>query len=145
MLLAASVLADSGCVSASLAQIVRGSKQDADFQLQPVGAPGPRFRLGSAAAGKVIRAAASARARARFRVLGILRVRAGDAQPFRRRRAARVSLARTAAFGSFYFGFAAVFAVAVAISIAGLAFRRFVVRPRWLGAAVVSNPASSRC
>jgi Fe-S oxidoreductase len=33
----------------------------------------------------------------------------------------------------FYFWFAAIFAVAVAISIAGLAFRRFVIRPRWLG------------
>ena len=35
--------------------------------------------------------------------------------------------------GKFYFWFAAIFAVAVAISIAGLAFRRFVIRPRWLG------------
>jgi Fe-S oxidoreductase len=37
-------------------------------------------------------------------------------------------------FGRFYFGFTAVFAFAVAVSIAGLAFRRFVVRPQWLGA-----------
>jgi Fe-S oxidoreductase len=35
-------------------------------------------------------------------------------------------------FGRFYFWFVAVFAVAVAISIAGLAFRRFVIRPKWL-------------
>jgi Fe-S oxidoreductase len=35
--------------------------------------------------------------------------------------------------GKFYFGFAAIFAIGVAIGIAGLAFRRFVVRPRWLG------------
>jgi Fe-S oxidoreductase len=35
--------------------------------------------------------------------------------------------------GGFYFGFAAVFAVAVAVSIAGLAARRFLVRPKWLG------------
>ncbi|MGA2598400.1 MAG: heterodisulfide reductase-related iron-sulfur binding cluster [Bryobacteraceae bacterium] len=35
--------------------------------------------------------------------------------------------------GQFYFLFAAIFAVGVAIGIAGLAFRRFVVRPRWLG------------
>src|SRR5260221_4166562 len=34
---------------------------------------------------------------------------------------------------SFYFAFAAVFAVAVAISIAGLFVRRFLVRPKWLG------------
>lgn len=35
---------------------------------------------------------------------------------------------------SFYFAFAAVFALAVAISIAGLFVRRFLIRPRWLGA-----------
>src|SRR5580765_1323394 len=36
-------------------------------------------------------------------------------------------------FGGFYFGFVAVWAVTVAISIAGLFVRRFVVRPKWLG------------
>jgi len=35
-------------------------------------------------------------------------------------------------FGRFYYWFVAVFAVAVAVSIAGLAFRRFVLRPKWL-------------
>jgi Fe-S oxidoreductase len=42
-------------------------------------------------------------------------------------------LDRTGIFGAFYFGFAAVFAIAVAVSISGLTFRRFVVRPKWLG------------
>lgn len=36
-------------------------------------------------------------------------------------------------FGSFYFGFVAVWAVVVAISITGLFVRRFLVRPVWLG------------
>jgi Fe-S oxidoreductase len=36
-------------------------------------------------------------------------------------------------FGGFYFGFVALWAVAVAISIAGLFVRRFLVRPVWLG------------
>ncbi len=36
-------------------------------------------------------------------------------------------------FGEIYFLLAAAFAVAVSIAIAGLAFRRFVIRPRWLG------------
>ncbi len=36
-------------------------------------------------------------------------------------------------FGRFYFGFVAVWAVAVAISIAGLFVRRFFVQPKWLG------------
>jgi Fe-S oxidoreductase len=37
------------------------------------------------------------------------------------------------AFGQFYFDFAAVFALACALGIAGLFVRRFMVRPRWLG------------
>ena len=41
--------------------------------------------------------------------------------------------ARSGGFGMFYFGLAAIFAVAVAVSIAYLAFRRFVLRPVWLG------------
>ncbi len=36
-------------------------------------------------------------------------------------------------FGSFYYGFVAVWAIAVAVSIFGLFWRRFVVRPKWLG------------
>lgn len=36
-------------------------------------------------------------------------------------------------FGALYFWFAFAFAVCCAVSIAALAFRRFVVRPRWLG------------
>ncbi len=43
---------------------------------------------------------------------------------------------RESAFGFAYFGFVALFAIAVAISIAGLAYRRLVTRPRWLGAKV---------
>ena len=35
--------------------------------------------------------------------------------------------------GAVYFWLAFVFAAAVAVSIAGLAFRRFVIRPKWLG------------
>ncbi|HEX7362064.1 MAG TPA: heterodisulfide reductase-related iron-sulfur binding cluster [Bryobacteraceae bacterium] len=36
-------------------------------------------------------------------------------------------------FGAFYFWFAFVFALFCAAAIAGLAFRRFVLRPKWLG------------
>ena len=42
-------------------------------------------------------------------------------------------LSREGGFGKAYFAFVAVFAVAVAVSIAGLAIRRFVARPSWLG------------
>src|SRR4051812_43129677 len=42
-------------------------------------------------------------------------------------------LTQDSGFGSFYFGFVAVWAVAVLVSITGLFIRRFLVRPRWLG------------
>jgi Fe-S oxidoreductase len=42
-------------------------------------------------------------------------------------------LSREGAFGRFYFGLAALFAVAVAVSITGLFIRRFFIRPKWLG------------
>jgi Fe-S oxidoreductase len=42
-------------------------------------------------------------------------------------------ISRESLAGRVYFGFVAVFAVAVAVSIAGLAVRRFVARPVWLG------------
>lgn len=45
-------------------------------------------------------------------------------------------LQHTGFVGTFYLGFAGVWAVLVAVSIAGLFWRRFVVRPRWLGAKV---------
>jgi Fe-S oxidoreductase len=44
-----------------------------------------------------------------------------------------VLIARESAFGRVYFAVVAVFAGAVAISIAGLAARRFLAQPRWLG------------
>ena len=42
-------------------------------------------------------------------------------------------LSASGGFGRFYFGFVAVWAVAVAISITVLFVRRFFIRPRWLG------------
>jgi Fe-S oxidoreductase len=45
-------------------------------------------------------------------------------------------LQHTGFVGTFYFGFAGVWAVLVAVSIAGLFWRRFITRPKWLGAKV---------
>src|SRR5271167_41871 len=42
-------------------------------------------------------------------------------------------LSRTGWFGAIYFAMAALFAVAVAVSILALFIRRFFVRPKWLG------------
>ncbi len=44
-----------------------------------------------------------------------------------------VFLRREGLFGAFYFWFAFLFAACCAVSMAGLAFRRFVIRPKWLG------------
>jgi Fe-S oxidoreductase len=41
--------------------------------------------------------------------------------------------------GSFYFAFAALFALAVALSMIGLGIRRFLVQPRWLGPVSVES------
>jgi Fe-S oxidoreductase len=45
-------------------------------------------------------------------------------------------LSREGAFGRFYFGLAALFAVAVGVSITGLFIRRFFIRPKWLGSKI---------
>src|SRR4051794_40225169 len=42
-------------------------------------------------------------------------------------------LSLNSAFGRLYFGTAIAFAFLVLVSILGLAFRRFVIRPKWLG------------
>src|SRR5450755_2345659 len=42
-------------------------------------------------------------------------------------------LSRNGIFGMFYFTVAAIFGVLVAVSISALAFRRLVIRPKWLG------------
>ena len=44
-----------------------------------------------------------------------------------------VLIPRHSLFGRIYLGFVAVFAAAVAVSITGLAIRRFIVQPLWLG------------
>ena len=48
-------------------------------------------------------------------------------------------LSRAGGFGHFYFGFVAVWAALVAVSIAGLFVRRFVARPVWLGPVSVES------
>lgn len=58
-----------------------------------------------------------------FVIVTINHIAAGLGEPF---------LGRTG-FGAFYFWFAFVFALFCAIAIMGLTFRRFVLRPKWLG------------
>ena len=59
-----------------------------------------------------------------FALITLNHIAAGFGLPF---------LSREGGFGKAYFAFVAVFAAAVAVSIAGLAIRRFVAQPIWVG------------
>ena len=113
-------------------RIVRQSRTNADFRIQPIGRRIGDFVWEVLLQGKVINQRPLPGIRTCAGVLGIYRVRADHAEPLCRRRAPGLSRSKRD-FGRFYFGFAAVFAIAVAAGIAGLAFRRFVIRPKWLG------------
>ncbi|HKH98637.1 MAG TPA: heterodisulfide reductase-related iron-sulfur binding cluster [Candidatus Sulfotelmatobacter sp.] len=112
-------------------RIIRESKPDADFQLRPLG---PRIRKvlwevgaqGLVIAQRPLPGLAHAFVFWGFCVFGLVTLN-HFAAAF-----GLAFLSRDGSFGRFYFWFAGVFAVAVAISIAGLAFRRFVIRPKWL-------------
>ncbi len=113
-------------------RLVRQSKKDPDFHLQPVARRISNFLWEVMLQGKVISqrplpGIAHALVFWGFCVFGLVTVNdfaEGVRLGF---------LNRAGLFGSLYFDIAAVFAVAVAIGIAGLAFRRFVIRPKWLG------------
>ena len=111
-------------------RIIRQSKPDADFQLRPIG---PRIRKvlwEVAAQGLVIEQRPLPGLAHAFVFWGFCAFALISINHF----AAPFGLAFMSreGFGRFYFWFVAVFAVAVAVSIAGLAFRRFVIRPKWL-------------
>ncbi len=113
-------------------RVVRQSKKDPDFHLQPVARRIGDFLWEVMLQGKVISqrplpGIAHALVFWGFCVFGLV-----TANHFAE--GLRLGfLNRAGLFGSLYFDIAAVFAVAVAIGIAGLAFRRFVIRPKWLG------------
>jgi Fe-S oxidoreductase len=112
-------------------RIILDSKPDADFQLRPIG---PRIRKvlwevgaqGLVIAQRPLPGLAHAFVFWGFCVFALITLNhfaLAFGLPF---------LSREGGFGRFYFDFVAVMAVAVAVSIAGLAFRRFVIRPKWL-------------
>jgi len=111
-------------------RIIRESKPDADFQLRPLG---PRIRKvlwevgaqGLVIAQRPLPGLAHALVFWGFCVFALVTLN-HFATGF------GVGFLSHDGFSRFYFLFAAAFAVAVAISIAGLAFRRFVIRPKWL-------------
>jgi len=134
------ILAILLCVSVSLfwlrfrkpVDAIRRSRANPDFKLQPLGPRIRQFVWEVLLQGKVIRERPlPGLAHAfvfwgfcAFALITINHLAAGFGIPF---------LNREGAFGKAYYTFVAVFAVAVAVSIAGLAIRRFVARPRWLG------------
>src|SRR5436305_7300854 len=132
LLIGASVAVFCRRLSAVL-NIVRRSRPTSDFHLAPLGPRIRDFLWEVAAQVKVIRQRPlPGLAHAfvfwgfcAFALITLNHIASGFGFPF---------LAHTGAFGTFYFGFVAVWAVAVAVSIAGLFVRRFFVRPVWLGA-----------
>lgn len=111
---------------------IMASKDDADFHLRPVAKRVSKFVWEVLLQGKVITqrplpGLAHALVFWGFCAFGLVTINhalQGLGWPL---------LSRESWFGRFYFYLAAVFGVAVAVSIFGLAFRRFVIRPKWLG------------
>ncbi len=112
-------------------RIILSSKRDPDFRLRPIG---PRIRKvlwevgaqGLVIAQRPLPGLAHALVFWGFCVFALVTLNhfaTGFGHPF---------LSRSGFWSNLYFLTAAVFAVAVAIGIAGLAFRRFIVRPKWL-------------
>jgi Fe-S oxidoreductase len=112
--------------------IINTSKRDADFSLQPVGRRVRDFVWEVVLQGKVIRQRPLAGFAHALVFWGFCAFALVSINHFAEGFNAGL-LSRLTWPGRFYFGFAAVFAIGVAIGIAGLAFRRFAVRPRWLG------------
>ena len=111
-------------------RIIRESKPDADFKLRPIG---PRIRKvlwEVAAQGLVIEQRPLPGLAHAFVFWGFCVFALISINHFAT--AFGLSFLSREGFGRFYYWFVAVFAVAVAVSIAGLAFRRFVIRPKWL-------------
>jgi Fe-S oxidoreductase len=111
-------------------RVIRESKADPDFKLRPIG---PRIRKviwEVALQGQVIKERPLPGLAHAFVFWGFCVFALVTLNHFAS--AFGVPFLTNNGFSRFYFWFAGIFAVAVAISIAGLAFRRFVIRPKWL-------------
>jgi Fe-S oxidoreductase len=134
------ILAILLCISGSLfwrrfrkpVDAIRRARDNPDFHLRPLAPRIRQFVWEVMLQGKVIRerplpGIAHAFVFWGFCAFGLItlnHIAAGFGLPF---------LSREGGFGKAYFAFVAVWAVLVAVSIAGLAIRRFVAQPKWLG------------
>jgi Fe-S oxidoreductase len=108
------------------------SKKDPDFHIQPIGRRVRDFIWEVMLQGKVIRERPLPGVAHAFVFWGFCAFALVTINHFGEAVGLHL-LSRESWIGKFYFYLAAAFGVAVAVSIAGLAFRRFVVRPKWLG------------
>jgi Fe-S oxidoreductase len=112
--------------------VIRRARTDADFHVEPLGPRIRQFVWEVMLQGKVIRERPLAGLAHAFVFWGFCAFALITinhlANGF-----GLVILPRDCAIARAYYYAVAIFAIAVAISIAGLAFRRFVIRPRWLG------------
>lgn len=110
---------------------IRGAKRDTDFKLRPINKRIWHFIWDVMCQAKVIRQrplpgiahAFVFWSFCAFGLVSINHIASGFGGTF---------LDYHAGFGEFYYWFAFAFAALCAVSIAGLAFRRFVIRPQWL-------------
>jgi Fe-S oxidoreductase len=116
----------------SLVVALRDSRPTPDFELSPWAPRIRRWLWEVAAQGKVIRERPLAGLAHAFVFWGFCAFALISLNHFAAGFGVTVLDPRSG-FGRFYFGFVAVWAVLVAVSIAGLFLRRFVARPRWLG------------
>ena len=112
--------------------VIRGSRTTTDFELSPLGPRIRQFLWEVMLQGKVIEQRPLPGLAHAFVYWGFLAFALVTINHIASAFNARF-LIHDSGFGSFYLGFAAVWAVAVAISIGGLFVRRFVARPVWLG------------
>jgi Fe-S oxidoreductase len=112
---------------------IQGSRATADFELHPAGRRIRQFLWEVMAQGKVIRQRPLPGVAHAFVFWGFCAFAPITLNHIATGLGLRF-MSPASMFGRFYFGFTAVWAVAVAVSIAGLFVRRFVARPKWLGA-----------
>lgn len=111
---------------------IRGAKPDANFSLAPLGPRIAEFVWDVALQAKVIRHRPLPGLAHAFVFWGFCAFALVTLDHIAAGLGFRL-LDRNGWFGGFYFLLAALFGVAVAVSITGLAIRRFLVRPKWLG------------